>query len=61
MPIAICAVVLVQACTEIGSDPAPEPRLAPGQFCGETGAMGFSSIVKARNSTLFMMPYVPCG
>jgi glycosyl hydrolase family 114 len=38
-----------------------EYRLAPGEFCRETGAMGFSSIVKARNSTLFSKPFVPCG
>ncbi|MGH2631755.1 MAG: endo alpha-1,4 polygalactosaminidase [Actinomycetota bacterium] len=37
-----------------------EYRLAPADFCHEAETMGFSSIVKARNYSLYARPYVPC-
>ncbi len=38
-----------------------EYKLTPGEFCREADALQFSSIVKARDFSLFAEPYVPCG
>lgn len=37
-----------------------EYRIRPGSFCPSAEEMGFSSIVKARDYSLFAEPWVPC-
>jgi endo-alpha-1,4-polygalactosaminidase (GH114 family) len=37
-----------------------EYRVPPRKFCAQANSLGFSSIHKARNFSLFAQPYLPC-
>jgi hypothetical protein len=38
-----------------------EYEIPPAEFCAETEGMGFNSIKKGRNFSLYALPYTPCS